>query len=61
MFKEKGYNDFLAENIRQGLADSESWRVLTAEQFQQEMKAIFAQIDRELALQQAELQDLIYG
>lgn len=61
MFKEKGYNDFLAENIRQGLADSESGRVLTAEQFQQEMKAVFAQIDRELALQQAELQDLIYG
>lgn len=61
MFKEKGYDEFLAQSIRQGLQDAENGRTLTQAQFQQEMQAVFSQIDRELALQQSELQTLIYG
>lgn len=48
MFKEKGYDEFLAEKIREGLSDSEAGRVYSLEQANAEWQTVIEEIAEEL-------------
>ena len=58
LFKEAGYDEFLAEKIKQGLEDIENGRFVSAEQFKQEMEQLL--IRKENELQQLE-GNVMYG
>lgn len=57
MFKEKGYDEFLAENIQQGLADSAAGRVFTLEECTAHWQQKIERQALELALLDEELSD----
>ncbi|OOH91228.1 hypothetical protein BMT54_02960 [Pasteurellaceae bacterium 15-036681] len=61
MLKEKGYDEFLVEQIQKGEEAVAKGDILTKEQSMLEMQAMFAQLDRELALQEAELNEANYA
>lgn len=57
MFKEKGYDEFLAEKIRQGEEDLKNGRVVSKEQSLARLQQVVLNAERDLA-QQANEYDL---
>lgn len=59
LFKEKGYDEFLAEQIKQGQADRKAGRVLTAEQSraksQQAIKRKMQELEEYRLMQQGQV------
>lgn len=48
IFKEPGYDEFLAKEIQDGLDDAANGRYYTAEQFKQEMESLLTRKEQEL-------------
>lgn len=48
MFKENGYDDYMAKKVQQGLADSRAGRVYSLEQANAEWEAVIEEIAVEL-------------
>nr|WP_314402179.1 hypothetical protein [uncultured Aggregatibacter sp.] len=48
IFKEPGYDEFLAKEIQDGLDDAANGRYCTAEQFKQEMESLLTRKEQEL-------------
>lgn len=58
MFKEKGYDEFLAQKIEKGLKDFEQGRYVSAEEARLRIEAMLMKKEQEL---QAEMSDAVYG
>lgn len=61
MFKEAGYDEFLAEQIRLGEADFHAKRFVTSEQSLREIQQLILNAERELTTQQDLPLDAAYG
>lgn len=59
MFKEKGYDEFLAESLKRADEDIAAGRVFTLEQSKAHIRQVIEQKSREL--EAAEREMLIYG
>ncbi|UXN34709.1 hypothetical protein N8E86_00280 [Avibacterium paragallinarum] len=59
MFKEKGYDEFLAEKIRRGDEDFKSGNVISLAESKEDIRQLIEQKSKELAM--AEREFLIYG
>ena len=59
LFKEPGYDEFLAQKIRQGQQDIEQGRTVTLEQLKREMEELLERRGAELSKIEQELE--IYG
>lgn len=61
IFKESGYDEFLAKKIQEGLQAADKVEVISSVQLDLEMQALFSKLDRELSQQEAELNGIVYG
>lgn len=61
IFKESGYDEFLAKKIQEGLQAADKGEVISSVQLDLEMQALFSKLDRELSQQEAELNGIVYG
>ncbi len=59
MFKEKGYDEFLAEKIRRGDEDFKAGNVISLAESKEDIRKLIEQKSKELAI--AEREFLIYG
>ncbi|MCW9715704.1 MULTISPECIES: hypothetical protein [Avibacterium] len=59
MFKEKGYDEFLAEKIRRGDEDFKAGNVISLAESKEDIRQLIEQKSKELAM--AEREFLIYG
>ncbi|MEE6032832.1 hypothetical protein ACLSZY_05700 [Avibacterium volantium] len=59
MFKEKGYDEFLAEKIRRGDEDFKAGNVISLAESKEDIRQLIEQKSKELAI--AEREFLIYG
>lgn len=47
IFKEKGYDEYLVEQIKQGVEDSKAGRVHSLDEVKQEMQSVLEEISRD--------------
>lgn len=48
LFKEKGYDEFLAQKVEKGLSDFENGRFFTAEQSRMQIEQLLVRKEKEL-------------